>query len=96
MTIAVILELELQPRFAASFEEIIQKALPDTRQFAGCIYVNACKHESRPNTYILLEHWREQADHDRYVKWRTDTGFMEQMGPTMANPPAMRVLQVIA
>jgi quinol monooxygenase YgiN len=96
MTIAVILELEFQPSFSASFEDIISNALPDTRKFAGCIYVNACKHESRPNTYVLLEHWREQADYDRYTKWRTDTGMMDQMGPTLASPPVLRVLPVIA
>jgi quinol monooxygenase YgiN len=95
MSIGVILELEFQPQFAASFEERIRQALPETRVFPGCISVNACKHESRPSTYVLVEHWREQADYDRYVKWRTDTGFMDQMGPTLASPPVVRVLPVI-
>jgi quinol monooxygenase YgiN len=94
MSIAVILELEVKPEFASSFEQGMRQAFPDTRAFSGCISINACKHETRPNTYIFLEHWRDQSDYDKYVKWRSGTPFMEEIGPMLAAAPVPRVLQV--
>jgi quinol monooxygenase YgiN len=95
MSIGVILELEIKPEFAAAFEQGIQQAFPETRAFPGCISVHACRHESRPGTYVFIEHWRAQADYDNYVKWRTESAFMEQLGPILASAPIPRVLQVI-
>jgi quinol monooxygenase YgiN len=95
MSISVILELEVKPEFAATFEQGLAQAFPETRAFPGCISVHACRHDSKPGTYVFLEHWREQANYDSYVKWRTDTGFMDQMGPILASPPVLRVLQVV-
>ncbi|MDB6062948.1 MAG: antibiotic biosynthesis monooxygenase subfamily protein [Verrucomicrobiaceae bacterium] len=96
MSISVILELNIKPEFIADFEAGIKQAFPETRAFPGCISVNACRHESRPNTYLFLEHWREQADYENYIKWRTETAFMEQLMAIIASPPVSRVLQVVA
>jgi quinol monooxygenase YgiN len=95
MSIAVILELEIKPEFFSSFEQGMRTAFVETRAFAGCISINACRDESRPNIYIFLEHWREQADYDRYVAWRAETKFIEVMGPMLAAAPVSRVLQVL-
>ncbi len=96
MSISVILELDIKPEFAKDFEQGVQQAFPETRAFPGCISVNACRHESRPNVYLFIEHWREQADYENYIKWRTETAFMDQLASIVASPPVTRVLQVIA
>ena len=95
MSISVILELEIKPEFSADFERGIQQAFPETRAFPGCISVHACHHDSRPNTYIFLEHWRAKADYESYIKWRTETGFMQRMQDILVSPPVPRMLQVV-
>lgn len=95
MTISVILEMEIKPEFIKDFEQGIQQAFPETRAFPGCISVHACHHDTRPNTYIFLEHWREKTDYENYIKWRTETGFMEQMAGIIVGALEPRILQVV-
>jgi quinol monooxygenase YgiN len=95
MAIAVILELEIKPAFVTSFEDGMRDAFVDTRAFPGCISINACKHDSRPNTYVFLEHWREHADYQNYIKWRSESKFMEQLVPMLVAQPVPRILPIV-
>lgn len=63
-------------------KELLTAALPDTRNFAGCISVSTYIEESS-DTVHLIEDW-ETLDHQAaYLSWRVETGLLELLEPLL-------------
>ena len=63
-------------------KELLKAALPDTRNFSGCISVSTYLEESS-NTVHLIEDW-ETLDHQKeYLAWRVKTGLLDLLEPLL-------------
>ena len=41
------------------------------------------RRDDNPNAWVIYEEWESKGHHERYIQWRTDTGFFEMWGPMM-------------
>ena len=63
-------------------KQALKAALPDTRNFEGCISVDTYIEEST-NTIHLIEDW-ESLDHQAsYLNWRVETGLLTALDPLL-------------
>ena len=63
-------------------KELLKAALPDTRNFSGCISVSTYLEESS-NTVHLIEDW-ETLDHQKeYLAWRVKTAVLDLLEPLL-------------
>ena len=63
-------------------KEAMKAALNDTRTYDGCISVDTYIDKSS-NTVYLIEDW-ETLDHQaKYLKWRIETGFLNELDPIL-------------
>lgn len=95
MTIKLILEVEIKPEVGAEMEEGMRAAVPDTRAFDGCIAIDVTRRDDNPNAWVIYEEWESKGHHERYIQWRTDTGFFDVWGPMMAGEPKTTYLQPV-
>ena len=56
-----------------------------TRAYKGCQLIEASISEDGSTLY-LYERWDSKADHQDYLKYRTDTGLLDVLGPMLAEP----------
>jgi quinol monooxygenase YgiN len=70
-------------------------ALPDTRGYDGCLGIRGLSNQDDSNNIVLIEEWESRGHYDRYLQWRTDTGFIEAMGGMLAGEPKFTYLEVL-
>ena len=95
MSVKMILEINLKPEATAGMEAGMKEALPDTRAYEGCISVEAFRRTDDPNKWVLVEEWETQGHHERYMQWRTETGFMAKWASMFASEPTMTYLESV-
>ena len=65
-----------------NLKETLKVALPETRNFDGCISVETYEEKSL-NTIHLIEDW-ESLDHQaKYLNWRVETGLLDVLDPLL-------------
>ena len=42
---------------------------------------------------MFCERWDSRKHHEKYVAWRTETGFMEKLGAALAAAPRIRYFE---
>ena len=65
-----------------SLKEALKSALPDTRAFDGCIYVDTYIEHST-NTIHLIEDWKTLEHQQKYLEWRVQTGLLDMLDPLL-------------
>lgn len=81
--------IELKPKLRARTLEVLSKALPVTRQYAGCQYCNTyLDHDA--DTIVLIQGWDSREHQQRYIAWRESTGDLQQLVDTLTSPPQVR------
>ena len=60
----------------------MKEALPDTRNFDGCISVKTFIEESS-NTVHLIEDWESLEHQQKYLAWRVETGLLDLLEPLL-------------
>ena len=83
-------EFTTQPGKSAEFVEVMQVALVDTRNFDGCEHIALLVDSEDPNKVFIYEIWESEENHQAYSNWRTETGFVDTIGPYLAGPPQFR------
>ena len=63
-------------------KELLKAALPDTRNFSGCISVSTYIEESS-NTVHLIEDWETFEHQTEYLSWRVEAGLLELLEPLL-------------
>ena len=63
-------------------KETLKSALPDTRNFDGCISVKTFIEEST-NTIHLIEDWESLEHQQKYLAWRIETGLLDLLEPLL-------------
>ena len=91
MAVTVTLELTLKPEAVEPFCTQITHALGETRKFPGFVDIAIIRHADDPVRMIFVEQWESRAAYDSYVKFRTETGMMDQMAAILAQPPRLDI-----
>ena len=61
-----------------TLKESMKRALPETREFNGCISVCTYVEEST-NTVYLIEDWESLEHQAAYLNWRVETGLLTDL-----------------
>jgi quinol monooxygenase YgiN len=69
------------------FYKTLVSVLPDTRAYDGCISVTPHRDLDDPTKVLLIEEWESREQYLAYLQWRTDTGLLEAIGPSLAGAP---------
>ena len=93
MAVTVILELSVKPENRNDVVEAIKGALPVTRAFDGCIKIISLTNQDDTNTIVLIEEWDTRGHHAAYMKFRTESGFIEAMVGMLTGEPKVTYLE---
>ena len=87
MSHTVLLELNCKPGKGAEFLPALIAALADTRARQGAGAMEAYVDADNPDRLFVWEKWDSRSDQESYLQWRVETGFVEALGPGLAEPP---------
>ena len=73
-SVRVTFVLNLKAGAADLLIEQLNQKLPSTRNFPGCISVNAYQDQADADRMILIEEWANKADYESYLAWRRESG----------------------
>ena len=62
-------------------------ALPTTRNYQGCRYVNTYTQADHSQEIILIQGWNSRQDQERYIQWRKETGDLDNLLALLTEPP---------
>ena len=95
MSVLVLFEVQIKPERISDMKSILVEILPGTRAYDGCQGIDVYSNTEDTGTMVAVEHWDSRAHHEKYMGWRTETGFMDKLGPMLAGPPSVRYLERI-
>ncbi len=95
MSIHVLLEVNVKPESADDMNALMKENLPDTRAFDGCEGITIQSNAEDPSNVIALEQWLSREHYEKYLAWRTETGFMDKMVSMLAGEPSIRYFDVV-
>jgi quinol monooxygenase YgiN len=88
MAVTVILELKLKPESVREAQDVMGRALQDTRAFEGNLRTDVLVNEDDEAHWVIYELW-ESVEHDEaYRKFRAGEGRITELPPLLAAPPA--------
>lgn len=91
----VIVELKVRPEAVEDLKATLKKILPDTRKFPGCRSIHFAVEHGKPGIVVAVETWNSKADHEKYLAWRTETGFIAELGKILEGPPTIRYFDFV-
>jgi quinol monooxygenase YgiN len=83
----VTVTIQLMPKETQATLDILARALPITRTYSGCRYVNTFVKTDEPRKIILIQGWDSAAAQAAYINWRQETGDLQQLVATLVEPP---------
>ena len=87
MAVTVILELKVKPGSVREAQDVMGRALQDTRAFKGNIRTDVLVNEDDEAHWVIYELW-ESVEHDEaYRKFRAGEGKITELPPLLAVPP---------
>ena len=89
MSVAVTIDLSVDPARTAEFLAYIKGILPDTRAYSGCRLIDIWTDQHTPGRILFYEIWDSRLHQEKYLAWRTETGLMEKLGPFLTEPPVI-------
>ena len=95
MAIRVILEVQVKQGSEAAAMKYFRDALPDTRSYAGCRHIDMAENTEKPGNLLLVEEWDSRPHYEKYLAWRTETGFVATLGGMLAGPPSIRYFELV-
>lgn len=90
MGMTIIADLMARPENVDELVLLLQKLLPETRRYEGCLGIELHRNQADPNSFILIEEWETGAHHKKYIAWRAETGAMKQVGSYLIGQPVFR------
>jgi quinol monooxygenase YgiN len=87
MAVTVILELKVKPESVREAQDVMGRALQDTRAFEGNLRTDVLVNEDDEAHWVIYELW-ESVEHDEaYRKFRAGEGKITELPPLLAAPP---------
>jgi quinol monooxygenase YgiN len=93
MSVMVLLEAPVKAEEVPSMRSYMAEVLPGSRTYEGCRGMDAYFNTEDGNKMVLVEHWDSRAHHEKYLRWRTETGVMAKIGGMLAGPPSIRYFE---
>ena len=90
MSVNIILEMQAKPETLDELKSTIEKILPDTRSYDGCLGVQVIGNQDDPLNFVFFETWASRQEFEKYLGWRTETGALEALGAMLSQPPSIR------
>jgi quinol monooxygenase YgiN len=90
VTVIVLLEFQVKSESLEETKAMLKAILPDTRSYAGCLGLDVGCDADEPTKFVFCERWESREHYDRYLAWRTETGFMDRFGGHLAGAPTIR------
>jgi len=89
MSVAVTIDLAVDPARTAEFLAFIKGIAPDTRSYAGCRLFDIWTDQNTPGRVLFYEIWDTRPHQEKYLAWRAETGLMDKLGPFLTAPPVI-------
>ncbi len=70
MSIAAMIEFEVNPAMREEFVAYLKDILPDTRNYEGCLDATVHIDQDMPNNLIAYSRWESMEHLNRYSVWR--------------------------
>jgi len=93
MSVMVLLELTVQVHDQDEVIGMVSDMLSATRDREGCLDAGVYTHSEQPGTIMVVERWKDRADHETYVAWRTERGDPEGLVPRFSEAPRVTYLE---
>ncbi|MEM8755214.1 MAG: hypothetical protein AAGF90_19810 [Pseudomonadota bacterium] len=91
MSVVVMLTLKTQDDQYDALVAVMKEALPETAAYAGAELIRMAG-DPQTKTLTLYEVWDKLESQQAYMGWRTETGFIDKIGPMLAAPPEVKPL----
>lgn len=91
MSIAVMVEFEVNPEMREEFVAYLQDILPDTRNYEGCLDATFHADQDKPNHLIVFLRWESAAHFERYTVWRQEMGVSDRIASLLSAAPTRRL-----
>jgi quinol monooxygenase YgiN len=95
MSVLVVGDIQVKPEDVSNMKSLLAEALVDTRAYDGCQGIDVYSNTEDSGNIVLIEYWDSRAHHEKYLAWRTETGFMDKVGAMLAGPPSIRYFERI-
>ncbi len=95
MSVFVLVEFQSLPDRVDELLVLLQRILPATRAFDGCVEVLVEQDLDDPTTVLLCERWASRADFETYKAWRSERGDLAGLVDLVARRPSTRFLQEV-
>lgn len=89
MSVAVTIDLAVDPTRTAEFLALIKAIAPDTRAYDGCRLFDIWTDQNTPGRVLFYEIWDSRPHQEKYLAWRAETGLMDKLGPFLTAPPTI-------
>lgn len=87
MSVAVTIDLQVDPGKLDEFLAFMHDIAPDTRAYDGCELFDIWVDQDKAGHVLFYEIWDQRADQEKYFAWRTETGVVERLGSFLTAPP---------
>jgi quinol monooxygenase YgiN len=95
MSVLVLIDFLVKPEKISDVKALLAQALPDTRAYEGCLWVDVYANADDPSNMVFVEAWDSRSHHEKYAAWRHETGFGETFGPMLLGPPTKRFFEKV-
>jgi quinol monooxygenase YgiN len=93
MAIMVLLEGKAKPESVDRLKAALANLFPETRRYEGCQGITAYTGADDGLAVAFVEHWDTRAHHERYLRWRTETGVIAELVGMLEAPPNIRYFE---
>lgn len=90
MSVMVLLEAPVKADEISNMKSLLAGLLPETRAYDGCQGMDVYFNEDKAGEMVVVERWASRPHHEKYLRWRTETGVMGKLGAMLAGPPSIR------
>lgn len=87
MSIAITIDLPVDPERTDEFLALVKQTAPDTRAYDGCEQFDIYTDQDRPGRILFYERWASRAQQETYLAWRTETGLLETVTAFLVGEP---------
>jgi quinol monooxygenase YgiN len=89
----VLLEGRVQPDKIAEMKSSMAQLFPSARSYDGCQGIDGHFNVDDPGDMVMVEQWESRGHHEKYLKWRTETGVMDKLASMLVGPPSIRYFE---
>jgi len=96
MAVTVVVRMKARPGEGDKLLEVVKAITPDSVSKEGAGSFELVRDLDDSETLVMIEKWRERADHDAYVAWRAETQIgVADLFAVLGEEPEIRYFETI-